>query len=462
MCGLVWVKRKDGHPAYKAVLKRYRSQQGRGQNGFGYIAIQNNKVVSYQRAATEHEIVKLLEKEKASEIMFHHRFPTSTPNIEEAAHPLLVENEKLHFRYFILHNGVIRNTKELRENHYKLGFQYKTEIMKGFTALTTRKNYMSELIWNDSESLAIETALALEGMKPTIDTFGPAAVMGVQATAEGQVISRFFFRNDGHPLMVQDDKHMFSVTSLGAGRNLPSNLVQSLLDDYKHEHYGDKPILVPRTYVSSGGTSVPPFGVDVGDWYKGKIFDPVTKMWIPKTEEKVTRTIHVTHPINRRRERCLVKTPGEILLPGTVESKKPILHFEDEDPVPTGNEAEIEMAELEDLEDELNVIQRRIRKDDFLKKMPLNVLWEEYLRADEMKATLMEVLEKADSIMENISPSDEMVQERQKYQLQLESVESYMAKLEPEITFRESMLEGFPVTRREEEREEEFNERLFK
>jgi hypothetical protein len=216
MCGLIYVKRKDGLPAYKSVLKRYRRQKQRGQDGFGYVAVKDNRVVAVKRAATEHEIVQHMQKENAPEILFHHRFPTSTPNTHEVAHPMEVNLPGSDYRYLIAHNGVIRNTKELKEAHEKLGIKYKTEITEGFMPAASGVFYTTRTIWNDSESIAIETALVIEGKKETIDTQGAAAVIGFRLQGD-RVVDRFAYRNYIHPLAYHNDQAMTEITTLGRG-----------------------------------------------------------------------------------------------------------------------------------------------------------------------------------------------------------------------------------------------------
>lgn len=212
--------RKDGKPAWKAVLRRYRHQKARGSSGFGYVAIKDNQVVSYQRAETEHEIVNLISKEKAPEIMFHHRQPSGTPNVTELAHPFLIENEMLTHQYYIQHNGIIRNTEELKTMHDKMGFEYSSEMLKAYVTKLGEQHVIG-IEWNDSESLAIETALALDGKKPTIDTEGAAAVIGLQVQGK-QIINRFFFRNILNPLKYHEDKQMVTITSAGHGEMIES------------------------------------------------------------------------------------------------------------------------------------------------------------------------------------------------------------------------------------------------
>lgn len=247
MCGIVYIKRKDNKPAYKSVLKRYRAQASRGQQGFGYVAVKDNKVVSYHRAPTEAEIIKLLEKEDASEILFHHRFPTSTPNIEESAHPIVVDNPKvLKHGYIFVHNGVITNTEELYDKHVEQGFKYNTEIQKGFVTAKGER-FFDEFDWNDSESIAIETALALDGVKGDIDTRGAAAVIGFKLDREGNILERIFYRNK-NPLKYSSDATMTTLTSEGKGTDVDNVYVFQMNEDGSIERQ-KKQILTPWCYT---------------------------------------------------------------------------------------------------------------------------------------------------------------------------------------------------------------------
>lgn len=248
MCGLVYVNRKDGRSAVKSVKKRYRKQKYRGQEGFGYVAIKDNKVVSYQRAPTEHEIMQMLDKETAPEILFHHRFPTSTPNMEEQAHPLHVKNDIFEFEYFVAHNGVIRNPFLRKQEHDKLKIPYTTEL-RPFWKATSGKSYYADgaLKFNDSEALAIDTALVLEGKVRGIESEGSAAVIALKIK-DGMVIDRIFYHNSGNPLKIDDTKHMVTVASQGHGQELYTTYFAHLTD-YKLEIMPER-IFTPTAYRS--------------------------------------------------------------------------------------------------------------------------------------------------------------------------------------------------------------------
>lgn len=250
MCGIIVIKRKDGRPAAKAVLKRYHQQKTRGQQGFGYIAIHNNEVVAYERAATEAEITAKLRKEKAEEVFFHHRMPTSTPNIEEQAHPLIIEKAGvLDHSYGILHNGVISNTIEMKKKHDEMGIAYETEMQAAYLTKAGKTVPLTTTKWNDSESIAVETALMMEGKQETIETTGAAVIVGIK-TIGRKVVDRFFFRNELNPLFFKEDNTMVSLTSAPNGISVSSiHLMQMDSKGAVQKH--PRNIIIPTAYRST-------------------------------------------------------------------------------------------------------------------------------------------------------------------------------------------------------------------
>lgn len=249
MCGLVYVKRKDGRSAVKSVKKRYRKQKFRGAEGFGYVAVKDDKIVSYKRAPTEHEIMQLLDKEDAPEILFHHRFPTSTPNMKEQAHPLHIKNDVLEFEYYVAHNGVVRNPFLRKQEHDKLKIPYTTELIPLWKATSGRSYYAdTHLKFNDSEALAVDTALVLEGKVRTIESEGTAAVITLKVK-DGVVVDRIFYRNTGNPLKLDANKHMVTIASQGNGQELYATYLAHLVN-YDLTVHPDK-IFTPTVYRSS-------------------------------------------------------------------------------------------------------------------------------------------------------------------------------------------------------------------
>lgn len=215
MCGIAYVKRKDNKPARKMTLKRYRLQKTRGQQGYGYVSAKDNVIVNIGRSEDEEGIEKIMKDDVANEILFHHRFPTSTPNFIEATHPIRVNNSTLKYEYYVVHNGIIHNDEFLKEAHEKLGFLYTTEIKKKWI---TRDTIYTSNYFNDSEALAVEIALVLEGKKEKIEARGSIAFIAYRVNIKDQKLEGVYYgRNFGNPLIVNDKDDFITITSEGSG-----------------------------------------------------------------------------------------------------------------------------------------------------------------------------------------------------------------------------------------------------
>lgn len=220
MCGIIHCKKQnENEKANKLVIKRFEKQRSRGTQGFGYVEIKSGIVVAEVRTQTEKEIMEKLEKSEADEIMFHHRLPTSTPNIIESTHPIRVFNDNLKYGYYVVHNGVIRNDDDLREQHVKAGFEYTTELKKQFI---TNKNVYSETMWNDSEAVAIDFCQAIETGKE-MTSEGSIAIVALQFEKDsGKAIALYFGRNEGNPLKIENDASFLSISS-ESGKDLKTD-----------------------------------------------------------------------------------------------------------------------------------------------------------------------------------------------------------------------------------------------
>lgn len=220
MCGLITVLSKKKKPAGQYAFELYKKQQTRGKDGYGYLAIQDDKIVNLERAKTEAEIRSKLMKEKAEFILFHHRFPTSTDNTVGTTHPMFVSNEELKYDYYFAHNGVITNASQLKVEHNKIGYNYLTEhkLMEVAEYLHgPDPELMSEPVikFNDSETLAIELARNIEGLSDEIKTTGAAAFWGVAVHKGTNKVHRVYFgKNMGRDLCTFKNKKWFGVTSI--------------------------------------------------------------------------------------------------------------------------------------------------------------------------------------------------------------------------------------------------------
>lgn len=268
MCGIIHCKKQNkNEKANKLVIKRFEKQRNRGTQGFGYVEIKSGIVVAEVRTQTEKEIMEKLEKSEADEIMFHHRLPTSTPNIIESTHPIRVFNNNLKYGYYVVHNGVIRNDEELREQHVKDGFEYTTELKKQFV---TNKNIYSEVMWNDSEAVAIDFCQAIETSKK-MTSEGSIAIVALQFEKDsGKVIALYFGRNEGNPLKIENDANFLSISS-ESGKDLKTNTL------YRYD-YSKNAISESKMTIGIYQTSLNSWGY--GDWedyyskkYSGGYFD---------------------------------------------------------------------------------------------------------------------------------------------------------------------------------------------
>jgi glucosamine 6-phosphate synthetase-like amidotransferase/phosphosugar isomerase protein len=174
-------------------------QHNRGTDGAGYILVPHwspetpivKRFLSPFHALTQlqKDIDMHCDMDGQASIAFHHRFPTSTANVEQCAHP--IQSGKS----FLIHNGIISNSWTLKAAHEKRGIIYATKHKDKF---------------NDSESLAHEWTLALakpkkkkKGNRYHIKAYGSFAF--VRYDIERQAF--MYGRNSGNPLqhVILDD-----------------------------------------------------------------------------------------------------------------------------------------------------------------------------------------------------------------------------------------------------------------
>lgn len=266
MCGIIYVKRVDGKGAFKMVNKRYFAQKSRGSDGFGFLSLSDGKLENYKRAEKESDILKSLELHNTSEVIFHHRYPTSTPNFEQSAHPIKVSHASLKHDYYVVHNGVITNDDTLKRKHEELGFVYNTEITREYKS--HNNTIFVEKMFNDSESLAIELALNINEKGEGVDTMGSVAFIALQVDKGGNKARRLFFgRNSGSPLKIKMADNFITITSEGEGNAVEENKLFCL--EYTTNKVTVRDFKVGKPYSASN------YGYDYSSGYSSRLYDDV-------------------------------------------------------------------------------------------------------------------------------------------------------------------------------------------
>jgi len=185
-----------------------------------------------ERATGQIKSIIDLKMNNSKQIIFHHRMPSSSKNKISQTHPILIESGDLKYKYYIIHNGVIRNSDEIKEIQEKdFGYTYSTEKKVG-------KDYYGkdEIMYNDSETLGYEIARFIESDSKKIKAIGSAAFIMTQVDKKtDKVIKIFYGRNEGNPLHLSGDpkKNIF-LSSEGPGDNIKEDSLYSFTpDDFK-------------------------------------------------------------------------------------------------------------------------------------------------------------------------------------------------------------------------------------
>jgi len=206
MCGIIYAKNlMDSHPVNSLVKILYQNQKDRGQQGFGFVGL-NGKQISTYRSVKEKGIMKYMNECQYSEIMFHHRFPTSTENTLKSTHPFIMEMDDK--RYYFMHNGIIQNARGLKEEHAKKGIKYSSQEGD---------------IFNDSEVLGWDFCLWLNGRQKKVKAEGSAAFVCLEVNKTNQAKRLYFYRNSEAPLKVYKDDTLLILASEGNYPSIPEN-----------------------------------------------------------------------------------------------------------------------------------------------------------------------------------------------------------------------------------------------
>ena len=243
MCGLIanfcvsTDKKKKAAHANQFIIDQFEDQHSRGVKGFGIIRIGKTLKVEVDRACETSKFLLDLYLKNSSMIVAHHRTPTSTDNKLDQTHPMFISNEKLKYDYHVVHNGIISNDVELHTKHEELGFLYKTEYQESYYAQNVTTKF------NDSEAIAIELALFIEGMTDKVGCHNKAAFIIVQMSKETKKVTRIFFgKNDNGDLTIDRRENELRLSSEGEGDDVLTNVLFSFDPADKKMELAEMPI----------------------------------------------------------------------------------------------------------------------------------------------------------------------------------------------------------------------------
>lgn len=247
MCGLVYANSFDGSSVNKLVWKQFDKQRSRGVQGFGFF---NGRYTI--KAALEKRIKHKLESKRNQTdlLLFHHRFPTSTENVKRAAHPFNTGDYFGNVRYVLIHNGVVRNARSVREKHIALEkpIQYQSLLDNGK--------------FNDSEALLWDFALTMEGKQKDLTAYGDIAFICIRLV-DNVPEQMYFGRNGMRPLKMKRDKFSMMLSSEGEGEVVKAATLYTY--HYKKKRLNQKFFRIP-SYDPSSST-----------WNYGKGYKGATK-----------------------------------------------------------------------------------------------------------------------------------------------------------------------------------------
>ena len=269
------------------VLKRFDAQRHRGLTSFGYYLPEQDRMVHNIK---ETRIKTLLKRTRGEnkEVLFHHRYSTSTADVRNACHPFSTKDAYDH-EYIGVHNGVIQNSFSLKEEHKKNGIEYVSNQPP------TSTNYVR---FNDSEALIYDLAAYFEGKKDKITAYGNNAFIVMRLGQDGKPSQLFFGHNTGNPLVMKRNKNGIVISSEGDGEALPVNTLHTY--DYATDTISVEPMEIPVSFShyspqSQTLTAAEKAKYDYDDkatfeqrssrWYRLREWDKENGCWLPLDEK---------------------------------------------------------------------------------------------------------------------------------------------------------------------------------
>jgi predicted glutamine amidotransferase len=225
------------------------AQRHRGTQGFGYYLPETNRLA---HNPDEKRLLTDLKRQRgASEVLFHHRFPTSTANVQNACHPFSTRGDMFKHNYVLVHNGYLSNEDTLKDAHEALGIKYVSEQPDGR--------------FNDSEALLYDVALYLEGKQDKLNAKGAIAFVVIERDEAGEAIKLHWGRNGSSPLKIDIKDESITIASEGQGKDVPTNRL--FTHEYGSGMYDSIELDIPAYVYTQTGYTQAGYTRSYGDDY---------------------------------------------------------------------------------------------------------------------------------------------------------------------------------------------------
>jgi len=221
MCGIIFASNagKGSKPVNEWVVNQLQDQLHRGKEGFGIAFVDSKTKKVFTERATELTKTLLdLRFNNSKSILLHHRYPTSSENKLSQTHPIMVNSGSLKYKYLVVHNGILYNERVLREEHInELGFVYTTDRIKNRDKTDEKEEF------NDSEAIAIEAAMFIEGQRKSIQAVGTIAFIALKIDKETEEIVEICFARNTNPLYMSATRGKLRLSSEGEGNQIKTD-----------------------------------------------------------------------------------------------------------------------------------------------------------------------------------------------------------------------------------------------
>ena len=233
MCGIIGVYLLDQFDVKSLVKQLYESQKGRGTDGYG-VLLANEQFIKRYRAQREEEIFRSRiwqYSDKAKVVLFHHRQPTSTPNLPPCNHPL----RDCFKRFYIIHNGIVSQTKfKLQKKH-----RFESEIR-----VIESKYIRKKLISRKATKEITDSEILAHWLEERENRFrrNPKEVLGELAENLRWDAIIFFYRNhpnrmywcsNGAPLFAVEAKHYVALAQYASNYSEDLRQAYGYIEDGK-------------------------------------------------------------------------------------------------------------------------------------------------------------------------------------------------------------------------------------